>query len=92
MNRCDYDNYLRGYYKTHASMLVCLHKQPYLWFLFKHLLIQAKWFIMNLLIQLLFELTHPLDSIHHLESARDRKQTKEDHLQIPIWAGQIRNF
>ena len=30
----------------------------------------------------LLELTCPLDSIQHLESARDRKQTKEDYLQI----------
>ena len=34
----------------------------------------------NLLVPL--ELTCPLDSIHHLKSARDRKQTKEDYLQI----------
>jgi len=30
----------------------------------------------------LLELTCPLDSIHHLESAWDCKQTKEDYLQI----------
>ena len=30
----------------------------------------------------LLELMCPLDSIQHLESARDRKQTKEDYLQI----------
>ena len=30
----------------------------------------------------LLELTCPLDSIQHLQSARDRKQTKEDYLQI----------
>ena len=30
----------------------------------------------------LLELTCPLDSIQHLESARDQKQTKEDYLQI----------
>ena len=30
----------------------------------------------------LLELTCPLDSIQHLETARDRKQTKEDYLQI----------
>ena len=30
----------------------------------------------------LLELTCPLDSIQHFESARDRKQTKEDYLQI----------
>ena len=30
----------------------------------------------------LLELTCPLDSIHHLESARDRKQSKEEYLQL----------
>ena len=30
----------------------------------------------------LLELTCPLDSIQHLESARDQKQSKEDYLQI----------
>ena len=45
----------------------------------------------------LLKLTCPLDSIHHLVSARDRKQTKEDCLQIvyictgSIWAGKIKN-
>ena len=54
MNRCDYDNYLRGCYKTYQEcMLVCLHKQPSLQLLLKHLIIQTKWFTMNLPIQLL---------------------------------------
>ena len=30
----------------------------------------------------LLELTCPLDSIHHLESARDRKQSKEEYHQL----------
>jgi len=30
----------------------------------------------------LFELTCPLDSFQHLESARDRKQSKEENFQI----------
>ena len=30
----------------------------------------------------LLELTCPLDSMQHLEAARDRKQSKEEYLQI----------
>ena len=35
----------------------------------------------------LLDLTCPLDSIQHLESARDRKQTKEDYLLYQLGIG-----
>ena len=57
-------------------MLVCLPRQPSLHH--PDIVIHNK--STNAVV--LLELTCPLDSIQHLESARDQKQTREDYLQI----------